>query len=107
MARRRFFRGLAVAAGAGLAVRLGYVVVARDHARLWGDAYYYHWQAALLLQGKGFLVPFDFNHFHRVTTAADHPPLFTLLLAGLDLLGLRSFAAHRVAMALIDRKSVV
>jgi len=104
---RRFARWLSGVAVAGLAVRLAYVVVARRHAPLWGDAYYYQHQADLLLRGHGFIVPLDYLKFHRVTTAADHPPLFTLTLAGLDLVGLRSFAAHRVAMAFIGTGTIV
>src|ERR1700682_6070149 len=33
------------------------------HTRLWGDAYVYHWQAYYLLQGRGFIVPFE-QRFH-------------------------------------------
>jgi len=103
----RWWRAQLTVAATGLALRLAYVLIARRHAVLWGDAYYYHYQAQLLLQGRGFIVPFDLLHFHRVTAAADHPPMFTLLLAGIDLLGVRSFAAHRVAMAVVGTLSVV
>jgi hypothetical protein len=61
-----------------------------------GDSYVYHYGANLLVQGHGFVVPTDF----RVTggavarAGADHPPLFTLVLAGFSFLGATSWLWH-------------
>src|SRR3954468_8322723 len=96
-----FLRWLAAIAAGGLAVRLVYVLVLTPHLRGLGDATYYHELANALADGRGFVNP--------ATGAATalHPPLFPLALTPSSLLGLDSYNAHRVVVALIGTATVV
>ena len=67
----------------------------------WGDAHYYHYGANLLVEGHGWILPYDFRELGVVTPAADHPPIFILYLAMFSLVGLDSVGAHQVATALL------
>ncbi len=91
----------------GLAVRLAYVLIARRHAIAAGDAFYYHFGANLLAEGKGFINPFpwSFNH-HQVVQAADFPPLYTIVLAAASVVGFKSFFAHAIWSSIIGTASV-
>jgi 4-amino-4-deoxy-L-arabinose transferase-like glycosyltransferase len=81
---------LAITCGA-LLVRLGYVFVYRRHAQPSGDAFFYHFQANLLASGRGFINPDAFYFLHKAVPAADHPPMWTVVLAVAALVGLKSF----------------
>jgi 4-amino-4-deoxy-L-arabinose transferase-like glycosyltransferase len=96
-----FARRLGLIAAAGLAVRLVYVLVLTPHLRGLGDATYYHVLANVLGDGRGFVDP------SNGTATALHPPLFPLLLALPSALGLDSYQAHRVVVALIGTATVV
>jgi 4-amino-4-deoxy-L-arabinose transferase-like glycosyltransferase len=85
---------LALIALGGLGVRIGYVFLYRRHAVPSGDAFFYHYQANLLVAGKGFINPYSYLFFHHSVPSADHPPLWTLVLAVGSLLGLKSFFAQ-------------
>ena len=74
-----------------------------------GDAYYYHYAANLLVEGKGFINPFIYyanSAHHQVQTAA-WPPLFVFVLAIPSLVGLKTFFAHRVWCCVIGAAGVV
>jgi hypothetical protein len=60
--------------------------------------------AAGLADGHGYV-----THFlgrGPLVPTAEHPPVFSLVLAGLDLIGLRSPNAHRIALAFISAGGV-
>lgn len=78
----------------GLALRIGYVYLYRRHAPPTGDAFFYHYQANLLVSGKWFINPYQYFYFRHVVPAADHPPLWTLVLALASLVGVKSFFAQ-------------
>jgi 4-amino-4-deoxy-L-arabinose transferase-like glycosyltransferase len=61
-----------------------------------GDSYVYHYGANLLAQGKGFVIPTDFRVSGGVIAraGADHPPLFTLVLAAFSFVGAKSWLWH-------------
>jgi 4-amino-4-deoxy-L-arabinose transferase-like glycosyltransferase len=99
--RPGFARWLAAIAAAGLAVRLLYVLAITPDLRGFGDATYYHELANALGDGRGFVAPAS------GTATALHPPLFPLLLAIPSALGLDSYQAHRVAVALIGSATSV
>jgi 4-amino-4-deoxy-L-arabinose transferase-like glycosyltransferase len=90
----------AIAAGA-LAVRLVYVLVLTPHLRGLGDATYYHELANALADGRGFVNP------ATGTATALHPPLLPLVLTPASLVGLDSYNAHRVVVALVGAATVV
>jgi 4-amino-4-deoxy-L-arabinose transferase-like glycosyltransferase len=98
--RPGFARWLAAIAAAGLAVRLLYVLVLTPHLRGLGDATYYHELANALADGRGFVDPAS------GAATALHPPLFPLLLAIPSALGLDSYQAHRVMVALIGTATI-
>ncbi|MDQ1478166.1 MAG: hypothetical protein QOE62_3395, partial [Actinomycetota bacterium] len=83
-----FRRWLAAITVAGLAVRFVYVLVFRRDRGLGGDAYFYHYGANLLVQGKGFIAPLQYLALHTRLEAADHPPLYMLFLSIPSALGL-------------------
>jgi hypothetical protein len=90
----------------GLVVRIVYVLAFAPDAPLGGDALYYHWLANLLSEGHGFIRPVDFVYSGTVTPTAEHPPLYTLALAVMSSFGGKTYAAHRLASALIGSGTV-
>src|SRR5919201_5279906 len=72
--RRRFWRILLLIVLGALALRVGYVLVAKRHEPRLGDQIYYAAQANTLARGEGFTDPRD----HSQT--AEHPPLTALAL---------------------------
>jgi 4-amino-4-deoxy-L-arabinose transferase-like glycosyltransferase len=100
-ADRGFARRLAVIAAGGLAIRLIYTLVLTPHLRGLGDATYYSGLARALGDGRGFVDP----AFGSPT--ALHPPLFPLVLALPAWLGIDSYMAQRVVVALIGTATIV
>src|SRR5262245_27962447 len=105
--RAPFWGGLAAIAGVGLAVRLWWVLRFKWDIPLWGDGWFYHWQARLLSEGEGFINPAYWYWGLQRAESADHPPVFTFLLTGLDFVGLRSIHEQLVAMCLLGALAVV
>lgn len=106
-ANRRWWWAVIALTALGLAIRVAFVAV-RWHWPAHGDAYFYHSEANLLVEGKGWINPFLYygpSHA-RVATAA-FPPLFTLVLAACSLVGLKSFVAHRLWCCVIGAGAVV
>src|SRR4051812_18592711 len=58
----------------GLAVRLTFLFAANYHIPILGDAFYYHYGANLLADGKGFIQPQDYYFRGWTVQAAEHPP---------------------------------
>jgi len=88
---------------AALALRVAYVLVLGTGALAGGDAYQYHQGANLLVDGKGFVSAFP-GLASRPT--AQHPPLYTVVLALASLLGFRSPLAHQLWSCLIGMAAV-
>jgi 4-amino-4-deoxy-L-arabinose transferase-like glycosyltransferase len=106
---RRFYLWLAAITVVGLAVRLYYAYHYKWHQAIWGDAFYYHYQANGLVHGDGFATYTLHPNGSITATAAsaDHPPLFPLYLAAYSLVGLDSFHAHMIASCLLGTATVV
>jgi 4-amino-4-deoxy-L-arabinose transferase-like glycosyltransferase len=85
----------AISLGA-LAIRVGYVLISKRHSGVpFNDAFYFHYQANLLAEGKGwFIDPVSYLFHHRIVQAADHPPLWTLVLALAAFVGLKSYLSQ-------------
>jgi 4-amino-4-deoxy-L-arabinose transferase-like glycosyltransferase len=109
--RRWWFWVLLITLG-GLAVRIAYILLCRDHfiygklpsgeplvTRVWGDGYVYHQQANLFVDGKGIIAPLPYSIRHVVQQAADHPPLYIFYLAIFSLVGLRGDLTHMLLSA--------
>ena len=88
--RRWRFKLLGVSLG-GLVVRTAYVLAYRRRAPATGDAYFYHYQANLLAAGRVFINPYTYNFTGHAVAAADHPPLWTLVLALASVVGVKTF----------------
>jgi 4-amino-4-deoxy-L-arabinose transferase-like glycosyltransferase len=97
----RWWTGLIAIAALGLTVRLGYVFIYQYHVHIGGDSYYYHYGANLLADGKGFIQPYDYYQRHWTVQAAEHPPLYIVILALESLCGGRSYTDHQVLSCLI------
>lgn len=103
---RRFALTLAAIALAGFAIRVAYVLIARDGIVFGGDAGYYHAAANLLGGGHGFIRPIDFELGHTVQ-AAEHPPLYVLWLAIPSALGMTSTLTHLLWSCVLGAGTVV
>jgi len=103
---RGWWVGLGAITLVGFAIRLA-TVLGRPDRQPGGDAYYFHYAANLLVEGHGFIDPFQYNrHAHVVVQMADWPPLFVVVLAATSVVGLKTFFAHRVWCCVIGAAAV-
>jgi len=105
---RRFSRWLILITLAALAIRLGYAYWWKWDQKIWGDAYYYHFQANGLVHGHGFIIYHPRPHGVVVPgkASADHPPLAPLYYAAWSLVGLSSFHWHMIAGCVVGAGTV-
>jgi Dolichyl-phosphate-mannose-protein mannosyltransferase len=108
--------------------RLGLIAAAAAAWRIWyvagpvmsriprlprlSDEFFYHAQAQLVADGKGFLNPFGYfapvgTPAHRVFHTAVHPPLYTAFLAVPAKLGLSTPLEQRIFTALLGTGTVI
>lgn len=73
-----------------------------------GDSQLYHYGANLVADGKGFVLPTDFRYSGGLIekAGADHPPLFTLVLAAFSWLGATSWLWHEHVVILIGAVNI-
>ena len=102
---RWFGPWLVVLTGAGIICRIVYSVVWQDGRPLHGDPLFYEQTANQLAHGHGYSSVF-FGHGAPVPTAL-HPPLFSAVLAVLDLVGIDSPDGQRTALAFIASSGIV
>jgi 4-amino-4-deoxy-L-arabinose transferase-like glycosyltransferase len=113
---RAFAIALIVITVAGFVLRLAYVWYARRGScdtfafdtGCPGDARVYHLTANLLAEGKGFINPITYLLSHGKTrvAAADHPPLFELILAAVSFVGFKTWLAHQLVVVCIGTCSI-
>jgi len=96
---RAFGVGLAVSTVIGFGVALAYALGVSPDEIVAGDATQYHLLAKGIANGDGYSTLSSVLQGDPQPTA-QHPPLFPLVLAGLDLVGLDSLTAHRVVLCL-------
>ena len=90
------FRGrVALIAAFALGLRLLYVFVLARHVSMAGDAAFFHAEANLLAEGKGFIEPFVNAALDKQVPTASHPPLYPLVLTPVSWLGGTGVLAHR------------
>jgi hypothetical protein len=96
------FKGrLALAVVAGLVLRIAYVVVAARKIAPIGDAVTYHESARTIAAGTGWVkVPHAEIGLVNVAPdpSAEHPPLFSLVLAGFWKLGVHTYTGQKLIM---------
>lgn len=95
-----------LAPAVGLVVRVAFAF-SQGRRAPGGDAFYFHHQANLLADGKGFVNPLLYLGGDISRAAADHPPLYSVYLAIWSLLGADSVLWHRIASAVLGTATVV
>ncbi len=80
-------------------VRIAFAIAVMSRG-LTADANFFHLSAASIADGKGF-------DTLSGTPTANHPPVFPVILAVLDLVHLRSIGAQRIAVSILSSASVV
>src|SRR3954471_13412643 len=104
---RSFRGGIALAALAGLALRLIYVFGPGRHVSEFGDFHYYHSSANLIAHGHWFVDPEWLRISAKYVPSATHPPLWTLLLGSVSWLGGTSYLAHRAVGCFVGAVAIV
>ncbi|MHB1530528.1 MAG: ArnT family glycosyltransferase [Acidiferrobacteraceae bacterium] len=89
----------------GIVARIFFVLGWTVGAPLHGDPLFFQQSAARIANGQGYVDRFLGKG--ALVPTAEHPPVFSFVLAGLDLLHLRSVDAHRVALAFISAAGVL
>jgi 4-amino-4-deoxy-L-arabinose transferase-like glycosyltransferase len=109
---------LAVVAAAAMAIRVVYLLTIGDDVVGIGDFYFYHWSANLIAEGRGYADPFLLDSFGVELPTAEHPPLWSVLLSFVSMLGGSGsplgvtgtegdYLAHRLAGCLVGAAVVV
>ena len=102
---RAFGIALAVLSALGFGIALAYALAVSPDEIVAGDATQYHLVAQGIADGHGYATLPSLLQGHPQPTA-QHPPLFPLTLAGLDLLGLDTLTSHRVVLCFVAAASV-
>lgn len=103
---RGFYAGLLGIAAAGLAIRVAYTVLVADDIGGIGDYFFYHDSANFLAEGKGFINPFALATGPAEPTA-EHPPLWSFVLAITSLLGGTGFESHKLTGCIVGAAAIV
>jgi hypothetical protein len=106
---RTFGGRLTLAVVAGLVIRLLYVALVARKIALFGDAVTYHEWARTIANGTGWVrVPHpELGLLHvKPVPSAEHPPLFSLVLAGFWKLGVHSYAGQKLVVCFIGASTV-
>ncbi|MGH9027054.1 MAG: ArnT family glycosyltransferase, partial [Acidimicrobiia bacterium] len=103
---KRFYIALGVVVVAGLTLRIAYAVIWKWDQRIWGDALYYHEQGHALAEGLGFIDPYRWRFFGEIVPNAEHPPVYSIFVAGAWLVGATSFHSHMIANCILGALTV-
>lgn len=101
-----FARWLLGAVALGAAVRVLWLVDRWNRPVGFEDAFFYHHQANLLADGKGFISPFPFLSAGLAAPAAEHPPLYSLYLSVFSFLGAETVGWHQIATTILGIATV-
>jgi 4-amino-4-deoxy-L-arabinose transferase-like glycosyltransferase len=107
---RSFAGALALAAIAGVMLRIAVVVVSRWDVRLGqDDAAFYAAQGRLIRHGHWFVDPFAYLYTNgrMIRASASHPPAFPLLMAGADAIGLGGVNGMRLVCCVVGGVGIV
>jgi hypothetical protein len=108
-ARDWFWPAVAAIAVVAAVLRVVYVVAELWHTPLGDDASFYYLESLLFAKGHVFIDPFQYIYTlgNNVFPTAAHPPLFTLLLTGANLLGVKSQNSAKVFCAVLGGLGVI
>ena len=95
-----------IATAVGAVVRIAWLINQWNNPIGFEDAFFYHHQANLLADGKGFISPFPYLGAGVSSPAAEHPPLFSLYLAVFSIFGATSVGWHQFATTLLGIATV-
>jgi 4-amino-4-deoxy-L-arabinose transferase-like glycosyltransferase len=104
--KRSFPTALALIAAGAFVLRLVYAVWLAPPTEGISDAFYFKAVGKLIADGEGFANPHDFLFRDRHLPTADHPPLYTLVLALEYKLGLDGDTVHRATGAVFGTAAV-
>ncbi len=99
--RSEFGRWVLIATALGAVIRIAWLVNRWGDPIGFEDAFFYHHQANLLADGKGFISPFPYLSAGISAPAAEHPPLFSLYLAVFSFFGATSVGWHQLATTVL------
>lgn len=106
ISRRTFWVAMVVIVAVGGGIRLWHLFNTKWDTPIAGDAKYYHEQANLLAEGKGYIDPFAYAE--GVTRpSAVHPPLYPTVLAGFSAVGLDTQNQHRLITVVMGTGAIV
>ena len=106
-ARGRWYLWLALISVGALVPSTVWVLTRLRHVIPTGDAFYFHWQATFIADGSGwFIAPYSALFHHMVVQSAQHPPLWVLVLALADFVGVNSFLAHLLLTCVLGAAAV-
>jgi len=104
--RSEFGRWVLLATVIGALIRIAWLVHQWNEPIGFEDAFFYHHQANLIADGKGFISPFPYLSAGISSPAAEHPPLFSLYLAVFSFFGATSVGWHQLATTLLGIATV-
>ncbi len=102
----RFAGGLTAVALAGFVLRIVYTLANRHHP-VGGDGFRYHYEALLLADGRGFVSALGLAVGKAPVPDTGHPPAFTILLAAVSKVGLRTWLEHQLVTNVIGTATIV
>jgi 4-amino-4-deoxy-L-arabinose transferase-like glycosyltransferase len=102
---RRFASALAAIVVIGILARILFVMGWTWGVPLHGDPLFFQQTAAQIAHGNGYVDRFLGKG--PLVPTAEHPPAFSLVLATLDVVRIRSVDAHRIALAFISAGGVL
>jgi len=102
----RFWMILGVVVVVGLVVRVVFVRTFVSTDLHFDDGLWYHTQANLLAEGKGFIDPLAYVFQSRVRESAGHPPLWVLVLGSVSWFGGTSAYAHQITQVVVATLAV-
>jgi hypothetical protein len=104
---RRFVLTLTIVAAVGLFVRIVYVLVVAADIELGADARWYQLQAGTIAGGHGYVDPDAFYRLGRSEPTANFPPLWPIVLAVFERLGVSGDRAFQMVGAVVGTFTVV
>ncbi len=102
-----FGRGLAALAGLALAVRISYTLLVGRRIEIIGDARTYVGLGRNLADGLGYIRPERYEESGAIVPTADYPPLFPVLLSGLNRVGIRRPLPMKLVLAGVGSATVL
>ena len=103
----RWHLWLALVSLGGAVPGIAWVLAHRLHAKPAGDAFNFYTVAKIMVtHGYFFIDPLAYTFHHQVLPSAQHPPLWSLVLAFFYLIGLHSYPAQLIGACFVGSAAV-